>query len=1181
MPRRFLDFLFLVLLLTLCRKAPAAPVDFNSEIRPILSANCFKCHGIDENARKSKLRLDSREAALGPAKSGKPAIVPGHPESSELVRRVFAADPDDVMPPASTKVTLSDAQKALFKQWIAEGAAYKVHWAFVAPVQAPLPKVQHAGWPHNPIDNFILARLEAEGLAPSPEADKYTLIRRVYLDLIGLPPTPEEADAFSHDSSPDAYEKVVDRLLASPRYGERWARRWLDLARYADTNGFEKDRVRSIWPYRDWVINALNADMPFDQFTIKQLAGDMLPNATPEDRIATGFHRNTMLNEEGGIDPLEYRFRSAVDRTNTTGTTWLGLTIRCAQCHTHKFDPITQTDYYRLMAILNNADEPEMAVPAPKIAARRAEIDSKIATMTAELPDKFQSASPANWETPIAQVKTEGSDAQRTDDGSWRFVGPSPDRDTYTFTFDTTFDNVDRVRLETMLDGKAGPGRTPHGNFVLSQITATVAPIEATDQARTVHFVRAEADVSQSGFPVEAAIGGTSESGWALDTGVRPIGAHTATFYLDKPVRLGRGAQWVIKLHQQYGQHHTIARLRLSLGSAHPVKAGDHHAAIDRAFTTWLDQESSKAVRWTVLRPDQMHSTTPFLTLQPDGSILAGGDISKSDTYDLKFHDVPHGITAVRLEVLPDPSLPHGGPGMVYYEGTFGDFFLSEISLAADGKPAKFAKATQSFAAGNFVAANAIDGDPQTGWSVGGAQGKANLAIFSLAEPITDAGEVSLKMLFERYFAAPLGHFRISVSTDPKAADSSTLPADVEEALAAPVDARTAAQHDLLFAQFLSVAPELAQARKEIDQLRASLPNPPATLVLAERPAGHDRPNFVHHRGEFLQPEAHVEPGIPAFLPQLPQGEPVNRLTFARWLVAPENPLTARVTVNRQWQAFFGRGIVRTLQDFGYQGDLPSHPELLDWLAIRFEKDGWSLKRLDRLIVTSATYRQSSRVTPELLARDPQDILLSRAPRFRLEAELVRDSALASAGLLSEKLGGPSVFPPQPASVTTEGTYGALAWTTSTGEDRFRRSLYTFSKRTAPFALYNTFDGPTGEECVAQRDVSDSPLQALSLLNDTVFIEADQALGRTFAGEKGSDDQKAAKIFSQCLTREPDADELAMLTDFARQQRQRFADKQLDPSKLAGGAKADAVECATWTAVARAVMNLDEAVTRE
>ena len=800
----------------------SAAVDFNRQIRPILSANCFKCHGIDENARKSKLRLDVRSTAIGPAKSGKFAVVPGKPQESELVRRIFSTDPDVVMPPASTKVTLSGNQKASLRQWIAEGAAYQVHWAFVAPRQAPIPAVKQAGWPRNPIDNFILTRLEAEGLTPSPEADKYVLVRRVYLDLIGLPPTPAEADAFVNDSSSDAYEKLVDRLLASPRYGERWARRWLDLARYADTNGFEKDRVRSIWPYRDWVINALNADMPFDQFTIKQLAGDMLPNATLEDRIATGFHRNTMLNEEGGIDPLEYRFRSAVDRTSTTGTTWLGLTVGCAQCHTHKFDPITQTDYYRLMAILNNADEPELTVTTPAIVARRDEIEVKIAKLTAELPEKFPSGAPANWETPIATATAAGSDAHRNGDGSWSFNGPSPERDAYSFTFDTNSDSVDRVRVEALVDGNTGPGRTPHGNFVLSQLTATVAPMETPDRATPVHFVRAEADVSQDQFPVEAAIDGNGESGWAVDTGVRPIGQHVATVYLDKPVRFDHGAKWTITLQQQFGQRHTLARVRISLGSpdsaTNPV---NNRPALDRAYASWLERESAKAVHWTVLRPNQMRSTTPFLTLEKDGSILAGGDISKSDTYDLRFHDVPRGITAVRLEVLPDDSLPSRGPGMVYYEGTAGDFFLSEFSLTADGAARKFVKANQSFAAGSFIAANAIDGDPQTGWSIGGAQGKANAAVFSLAQPLTDANELSVKMLFERYFAAALGHFRISVTSDPKAADSVAMPADVEDALATDPDARTGSQRDLMFQQFLSVTPELAAARREIEQLRA------------------------------------------------------------------------------------------------------------------------------------------------------------------------------------------------------------------------------------------------------------------------------------------------------------------------------------------------------------------------
>ena len=984
----------------------AAPaVDFNRDVRPILSGNCFKCHGIDDGARKGKLRLDVREGATGAAKSGKAAIVPGKPEQSELVRRIFSPDPDEVMPPASTKVILTDAQKNLLKAWVAQGAEYRVHWAFVAPVQAPPPEVSDPAWANNPVDRFVFHRLEAEGLRPSPEADRYALIRRVSLDLIGLPPTPEEADAFVQDSSADAYEKLVDKLLASPHYGERWARRWLDLARYADTNGFEKDRPRSIWPYRDWVINAFNADMPYDQFTIEQLAGDMLDHATSDDRVATGFHRNTMLNEEGGIDPLEYRFRAAVDRTNTTGTTWLGLTVGCAQCHTHKFDPIRQSEYYSLMAFLNNADEPEMPVVTPDAAAKRRGIEAKVQRLTADLPNRW--------------------------------------------------------------------------------------PAAATSQP------------------------------------------------------------------------------------------SDPRASLEQALARWVERESRSAIKWTVLRPAEMKTTLPFLVPQDDGSVLAGGDITKSDTYDLTFRDVPGGITAVRLEVLPHESLPSGGPGMVYYEGAAGDFFLSEISLQADGKPARFDKAVQSFADGKFTAANAIDGDPQTGWSVKGAQGKANLAIFSLAAPTGDAKQLDLRLHFERYFAAPLGHFRVSVTTDHAAASASTRPADVEEALATPARERSAPQRETLLRYFLETAPELAAARKEIERLANSLPKPPTTLVMNERPAGHDRQTFVHHRGEFLQKTDPVSPGVPSFLPPLPKDEPANRLALARWIVSRDNPLTARVAVNRQWQAFFGRGIVRTVQDFGYQGELPSHPELLDWLAVEFMKRGWSLKALDRLIVTSQTYRQASTVTPDRLARDPQDVLLSRAPRFRLEAELVRDSALAASGLLSEKLGGPSVFPPQPPSVTTEGAYGALAWKASTGEDRYRRSLYTYSKRTAPFAMYNTFDGPTGEECVARREVSNTPLQALALLNDAVFVEAAQAMGRKAAGLKESDSERATLIFRRCMTRPPEEDEVAMLVDFARRQRERLQSGELDAAKIAGDGKGDPVQRAVWTAVARAVMNLDEAVTKQ
>jgi hypothetical protein len=1112
----------------------AAAVDFNREIRPIFAANCLKCHGIDEGARKSKLRLDDRATATAPAKSGRIAIVPRKPEASELVRRVFAADVDDRMPPASTHLTLSDSQKNLLRQWVAEGAKYETHWAFVAPRQSPLPAARLRDWPRNSIDRFVLAKLEREGLHPAAEADRYTLVRRLYLDLIGLPPTPREAQEFVDDPLPDAYEHLVDKLLDSPRYGERWARRWLDLARYADTNGFEKDRPRTIWPYRDWVINALNADMPFDEFTIEQIAGDMLPTATVAQKIATGFHRNTMLNEEGGIDPLEYRFYASIDRINTTGTAWLGLTVGCAQCHTHKFDPITHKEYYQLMAFLNNADEPQLAIANPDIDRKRAEIEAKVEKLTAELAQKWP-VDQVVWREPRVTITTMGD-----------------------LEFETDGEAIDRIRLE-------------------------VADLKSK---RPLNFGQIRISTEDGFYPSTGTPGEGGGSGEHLsltpsptlprNTGAGRIGQ---TFGLARPMELTAGT----RLHLQLDPTHPypLDKIGLRLGRAvhdgRPV-AERRHEAMQAAFAQWQKRASAHAVKWTAIRPAVMQSSKPYLTVQEDGSILAGGDIVKSCAYELTFRGDFRNVTALRLEALPDDSLPGHGPGMTFYEGENGDFFLSTISLKVYGAEAKLAKASQTFGS---PAADAIDADPQTGWAITGGTGKPQTAVFSLKEPIAQADELKLHMLFERYFAAPLGHFRISVTSDPRGLEPQALPTEIEQILVRASGERSLEEQQELLGYFLSVAPELADARKEIDRLRQSMPPKLTTLVMRERLVGHPRQTFIHHRGEFLQTEEPVEPGVPAFLPQLPKGMEANRLTFAGWLVSQDNPLTARVQVNRQWAAFFGRGIVRTVQDFGYQGELPSNQELLDWLAVEFMKEGWSLKKLDRLIVTSATYRQSSNVTPELIARDPENVLLARGPRFRAEAEIVRDSALRASGLLSERIGGPSVFPPQPASVTTEGAYGALKWITSTGPDRYRRSLYTFSKRTAPFALYQTFDAPGGEVCVVRREASDSPLQALSLLNDTVFVEAAQAMGKRFADCGMDDAGRAREIFCRVLVRPPDSEELAMLVDFARHERDRFARDVQGAANFAGTDRGDAVERATWTAVARAVMNLDETVTKD
>jgi hypothetical protein len=978
-------------------QAQAQKVDFNREVRPILSEHCFKCHGPDDKQRMAGLRLDNAQGATQLLVSRHRAVVAGKPDQSEVMKRVLKTGAG-MMPPQTANKPLTEQKKQILRRWIAQGAGYQPHWAFVAPKIAPVPPLRQAKWVRNPIDAYVLARLEKAGLKPNKEADRYTLIRRVSLDLIGIPPTPEEVDAFVKDTSPNAYEKAVDRLLTSPHFGERWARKWLDLARYADTNGYEKDRPRSVWPYRDWVIHALNQDMPFDQFTIQQLAGDMLPNTGTEQKVATGFHRNTMLNEEGGIDPLEYRFYAMTDRVATTGTTWLGLTVGCAQCHTHKYDPITQKEYYRMMAFIDNADELEMPVPKPDLTQKRQEIEQKVQAREAQLAEKFPSA-----------------------------------------------------------DGLSSPQN------------------------------------------------------------------------------------------------------------------------LDRKLREWVKQQEAKATRWITLTPTKAKSNLPLLTILPDKSVTSSGDQTKRDVYETTFAPNLKGITAIRLEVLPDPNLPQNGPGRVYYEGPHGDLFLSEINVIVDGKPVKIKNASHTYASGPG-AKNSIDGNPQTGWSINGQQGKPNSAVFNLEKPV-DAATFTTQMIFELYYPCGIGKYRISATTDTHDV-AAGLPPAVEEALLVSEDQRTPEQVALLRKHFLSVAPELKAERDAIQALRNTMPNYPTALVFQERPANNPRPTFVHRRGEFLQATERVTSGTPAFLPPIAKGAKQDRLQFAKWLVSSQNPLTARVTMNRYWANLFGQGIVTTLEDFGYQGQPPTHPELLDYLAVTFMKQGWSVKKMLKHIVTSATYRQSSLVTPLLKSRDPLNRLYARGPKLRLEAELLRDSGLAIAGLLSSKIGGPSVFPPQPANVTSEGTYGPLAWQVSQGEDRYRRGLYTFSKRTAPYAMFLTFDAPSGEACCPRREMSNTPLQALTVLNDQVFVEIAQALGRRMMKEQGSLSERITTLFRRCATRLPDTTETRLMEQFFATQKSRFESKSLDAKAVAGEGEGDPVERACWTALARTLLNLDEVVTK-
>jgi hypothetical protein len=1162
--------------------ALAESPDFARQVRPILSTHCFKCHGPDEKARKAELRLDTRDEALRAGESGEPAVIPGNPEMSEIIRRIFSDDRDDIMPPPATKHELSAAQKEILKKWVAAGAEYRPHWAFAAPKAVDPPSVASSAIARNPIDQFVLAKLDTEKLTASPEADRIALMRRVSLDLSGLSPTPEQADAFKNDPSPDAYERLVDRLLESPHYGERWARKWLDLARYADTNGYEKDRNREIWPYRDWVIRALNADMPFDQFTIKQLAGDLLPNATTDDLIATGFHRNTMLNEEGGIDPLEFRYYAMVDRNATTGTTWLGLTVGCAQCHTHKYDPLLHNEYFGLMAFLNNTEEPDLALKDEGWEQRRTENMEKAAKLLAELPAKWP-LEETHWTVaPVIKVVTgSGEEGKHLEDGSVLFAAPGPPRERYTFIIESNHDApVEQLRLETLLDDSLpakGPGRVQHGNFVLSEISVKALPADGSGFPVDVKIASAKADAEQANFPVTAAFDGKLHTGWAVHVKGKPMNVpKSATFRFTEPVRFPGGTRLEVTLDQNYGERHTIGRLRLSIGTpvADKRPLTERRAeAVDQAFAEWLRRERARTVRWTPLRPSGLKSNLPLLTVEPDASIYVSGDVTKYDKYEIQFSNVPAGATALRIEALADERLPGHGPGLAYYEGSKGDFLLTDLRLLAGDRQVMFADASHSYASASHLAKNAIDEELQTGWGCSDRLGENHQAAFILAEPFS-GGPATLKLEFSRHYAAGLGRFRVSFTTA-TGAEAREIPPEIERLLSLPDDQLSAEHRGELRNHFLLTVPQLAAEAKRIRELRKP-PVAQTTLVMRERPPENPRVTRLHHRGEWLQPAEEIQPMVPAFLPSLPEAAPKNRLTFARWLVSPENPLTARVTVNRQWEAFFGQGLVRTSADFGFQGEMPSHPELLDWLAIEFVKQGWSLKKLHRLIVTSATYRQSSQVSPDLLARDPQNRLLARGPRVRIEAEVVRDQALSASGLLSRKMFGPPVRPPQPEGVS-EVAFGAPKWNVSEGEDRYRRGLYTFVKRSAPYAMFNTFDGPSGEVCVARREVSNTPLQALTLLNDTVFMEAAQAIGKKAAQVAGDDVERARYVFRRFLLREPTAAELDRVVTFAQKQRRRFEAGELDPMKVGASSSP---EVAAWATLARAVMNLDEAVTR-
>lgn len=998
-----------------------AKVDFVRDIQPIFQTSCAPCHAGERP--KSGLRLDNKALAMQGGLGGV-AIIPGNSKDSRLMHRLLGLDGEKQMPLGGPP--LKAEQIELIRRWIDEGAVWpesaaggpakiEKHWAFVAPSRPALPVVKNKAWARTPIDRFILARIEQQGLTPSPAASKETLIRRLSLDLTGLPPTLAEIDDFVNDQSPSAYEQLVERLLASPHYGERWGRWWLDAARYADTNGFEKDLPRSIWPYRDWVIKAFNRDLPFDQFTIEQLAGDLLPTPTLDSRVATGFLRNSMLNQEGGVDPEQFRVEGLIDRVDAIGKAFLGLTINCAQCHTHKFDPIKNDEYYKFYAFLNSDDEPEIEVPSAEVLKKRAEIQDKIKKIEDEL----------------------------------------------------------------------------------------IAGDEGLPQ---------------------------------------------------------RMQAWEARMREQAGE-------------------------------------------WAVLDDTSIYASfgVKFDRLE-DGSFLAKGDNSTFNTYVVKASTRLKNITGFRLELMTDPNLPRGGPG----RASDGSLFVSEFSVeavplnqAAKAQPQKIvlSEATADFALPDFPVKNVIDGDLKTHWSSDAGPGRRNQSrqlVFAAANPVGDEAGIQLTFyvtqkkddVISSLGGKPnIGRFRLSVTTRPRP-QADPLPANVRRILSIPAAERTVEQRYEVFSFYRTMDEKFAEANKRIDELMKQWPYGDTTLALAPRAV--PRETHIFKRGDWKRPGDVVQPDTPAFLHPFPQGAPRNRLGLAEWIVDKKNPLTARVIVNRVWQQYFGVGLVATPEDFGTRCERPSHPELLDWLAVEFMESGWSLKKLHRLIVNSATYRQSSKVTPKLQEVDPTNRWLARAPRFRVEAEVVRDIALAASGLLSRKIGGPSVYPPIPDGVLSLGYGQQMPWETAKGEDRYRRAMYTFWKRSVPYPSLSVFDAPNADFSCTRRVRSNTPLQALTTLNDTLFMEAAQGLALRVFKEGGGDDRaKLVYAFRLCTGRRPDEVETQKLLAFLEQQRANFRGNTAaavyvsSPDLNNLPANVDLHEVAPWTMVARVLLNLDEMITKE
>jgi hypothetical protein len=1010
-------------------------VVFNRDIRPILSDNCFQCHGPDKATRKAKLRLDQETSVF----KDRQVIVPGKPDQSEVFQRITAQNDKERMPPASSGHKLTSRQIALVRRWIEQGAKWQKHWSLIPPHRAELPAVKQKHWPKNPIDYFVLTRLEQEGLKPSPEADRTTLIRRATLDLTGLPPTPAEVDAFLADKSAQAYGKVVDRLLRSPRYGERMASRWLDAARYADTNGYQTDGERIMWRWRDWVIEAFNNNMPFDRFTIEQIAGDMLPEATLEQKIATGFNRNHRGNSEGGVIPEEYAVEYVVDRVDTTATVWLGLTMGCGKCHDHKYDPISQKEFYQVFAYFNNVPERGKAIKygnsPPYIKTPTREQQKQLEALGAKLQaarKHFRSLEPE-----IAAAQTR-----------WELTGKPTDGHPWAYTpgLVAHFD----------LDGNI-----PKGSVVGGEAHYVPGPMGKAASFDGKRYLDA-GNVADFGFFDK----------FSLAAWIKPHGP--------------KGGAILSRMHDSDRAE----------GYSIVLEAGHIHVNL---IKRWLDDAIRVQTEKPLSANDWRHVAVSY-----DGSRLASG---------IK----------------------------IYVNGE-----LQKLKVNLDDLNQSF-RTKEPFRIGR-------GGGPGSGFH--GA-----IADVRVYDHVLSAADADLLAQTE----------------------------SINKIVSIPAAKRNRHQAHKLRTYFLEqqASPAIKQARrnlidleKEYEKLDESIPT---TMVMKEMKT--PRPTHILIRGEYDKKGPRVTPGVPASLPPLPAGAPNNRLGFARWLVHPSNPLTARVAVNRIWQLHFGQGLVKSVEDFGAQGEWPSHPELLDWLATEFVRTGWNIKAMHKLIVTSAAYQQASKVTPALLAKDPDNRLLARGPRVRLSAEMIRDQALFISGLLVEKLGGPSVKPYQPG-----GLWKELAdenYVQDHGEKLYRRSLYTFWKRTIPPPAMMTFDAAGRETCVVRHGRTNTPLQALNLMNDVTYVEAARNLAQRIMLERKTVKERLSLAFRLATSRKPRPMELKILQMGFEQHRATYQKDHQAALKLVSAGESprdmrlDVGELAAYTAMAGLILNLDEVVTKE